>query len=393
MTTAPDFDRIIDRRGSGCAKWDAMEKFSGVPADGGLAMWVADMDFRPPQAVLDRGREMMDHGFFGYSSGDAKLFDAAAWWMQERHGWAADPAHMFVTTGIVNAVALCLDTFTKPGDGIVLTTPVYHAFAKTILGADRRVVECPMPMQDGIYVPDFEAWDAQMDGSAKAIILCSPHNPGGRVWTRAELEGIAAFAERHDLLLISDEIHHDLILPGQKHIPMALIEAARERLVTLAAPSKTFNLAGLHTGCVIIEDDDLRERFAKRKEALRVASNVFGVEFATAAYSPEGAAWVDALTTYLDGNRKLFDAGINGIPGLVSMPMQATYLSWVDFNGIGMEQDEIARRVAEDAKIATNAGPTFGTGGEGFMRFNIGMPRSLVEDAVERMQKAFADLQ
>lgn len=393
MTTPPNFDEIIDRRGTGCAKWDAMEKLYGVSPDEGLAMWVADMDFRPPQCVLDRGRALLDMGVYGYTTGDGGLYDAVSWWMGERHGWTVAPEAMFTTTGIVNAVALCLETFTAPGDGIVLFTPVYHAFAKTILGADRKVVECQMPLVDGIYTMDFDAWDAQMTGSEKMIILCSPHNPGGRVWTREELEGIAAFAKRHDMLLVSDEIHHDLIMPGQKHIPMALIEECKDRLITLAAPSKTFNLAGLHTGCVIIEDDDLRARFAKRKEALRVSSNLFGVEFATAAYSPDGAAWVDALTSYLEGNRKVFDDGINAIPGVTSMPLQATYLSWVDFAGTGMTLDEIKDRVYGTAKIAANEGPAFGTGGESFIRFNIGMPRAKIEEAVERMANAFADLQ
>ena len=393
MTTPPNFDEIIDRRGSGCGKWDAMEKLYGVSADDGLAMWVADMDFRPPQVVLDRGQAMMDHGVFGYTTGDGGLFEALSWWLKERHGWTVSPEAMFTTTGIVNAVALCLDTYTAPGDGIVLFTPIYHAFAKTILGADRTVVECEMPMVDGMYTFDFDAWDVQMTGSEKMIILCSPHNPGGRVWTRAELEGVAAFAKRHDLLVVSDEIHHDLIMPGETHIPMALIEGVTDRLITLAAPSKTFNLAGLHTGCTIIEDDDLRARFAKRKEALRVSSNVFGVEFATAAYSPEGAAWVDALTAYLDGNRKVFDAGINAIPGLTSMPLQATYLSWVGFEGTGMSPEEFQQRVYKTAKIAANQGPAFGKGGDSFLRFNIGMPRAQISDAVERMAQAFSDLQ
>lgn len=393
MTTPPNFDEIIDRRGTGCAKWDAMEKLYGVSPDEGLAMWVADMDFRPPQCVLDRGRALLDHAVFGYTTGDGGFYDAVSWWMGERHGWTVAPDTMFTTTGIVNAVALCLETYTAPGDGIVLFTPVYHAFAKTILGADRKVVECQMPLVDGIYTMDFDAWDAQMTGSEKMIILCSPHNPGGRVWTREELEGIAAFAKRHDMLLVSDEIHHDLIMPGQKHIPMALIEGVTDRLITLAAPSKTFNLAGLHTGCVIIEDDDLRARFARRKDALRVSSNLFGVEFATAAYSPDGAAWVDALTSYLEGNRKVFDDGINAIPGVTSMPLQATYLSWVDFAGTGMTLDEIKQRVYGTARIAANEGPAFGTGGESFIRFNIGMPRAKIEEAVERMTNAFADLQ
>ncbi|WP_428926690.1 MalY/PatB family protein [Marinibacterium sp. SX1] len=393
MTTDPDFDAVIDRRGTGCAKWDAMDKLYGVSPDEGLSMWVADMDFRPPQVVLDRGRALLDDGIFGYTTGDAGFHQAVSWWMENRHGWTVAPETMFTTTGIVNAVALCLDTFTRPGDGIVLFTPVYHAFAKTILGADRRVVECEMPIVDGLYTLDFDAWDAQMDGSETALILCSPHNPGGRVWTRAELEGIAAFARRHDLLLISDEIHHDLVMPGQQHVPTALIDGVTDRLVTLAAPSKTFNLAGLHTGCVIIEDEALRAKFASRKEALRVASNVFGVEFATAAYSPAGAEWVEALVRYLDGNRQVFDAGINAIPGLRSMPLQATYLSWVDFAGTGMSPEEAQQRVYKGARIAANEGHTFGKGGDSFLRFNIGMPRSQIEKAVERMAAAFEDLQ
>lgn len=393
MTTTPNFDEIIDRRGTDCAKWDAMEKIYGVSPDDGLSMWVADTDFRSPQVVLDHGRAMLDHGVFGYTTGHGRLFDAAAWWMKTRHNWQADPDHMFVTTGIVNAVALCLDAYTQPGDGVVLFTPVYHAFAKTILGADRKVVECEMPIVDGIYTLDFDTWDAQMTGDERMVILCSPHNPGGRVWTKAELEGVAAFAKRHDLILVSDEIHHDLVMPGKTHIPMALIDGVLDRLVMLAAPSKTFNLAGLHCGLTIIPDDALRAPFAKRMEALRVASNVFGVEFATVAYSQAGAEWVDALMAYLDGNRQVFDDGINAIPGLNSMPLEATYLSWVDFSGTGMEQAEFSERVAAQAGIAANAGPTFGKGGDSWLRFNIGMPRARIQEAVTRMAKAFGDLQ
>ncbi|MEM8730508.1 MAG: PatB family C-S lyase [Pseudomonadota bacterium] len=393
MAQHPDFDKIIDRRGSHCGKWDAMERLYGVSPDDGLAMWVADMDFPAPDVVLERGREMLEHGFFGYTTGDSRLHEAVAWWMQTRHGCPLDPGHVFVTTGLVNAISLCLDTYSRPGDGVVLFTPVYHAFAKAIRAADRVVVECEMEIQDGVYHLDFEAWDAQLDGSETVLILCSPHNPGGRIWTRGELEAIAAFAARHDLLLISDEIHHDLVMPGATHIPMPRIEEARARLVTLVAPSKTFNLAGLHTGCVVIEDDALRRRFAKRMENLRVASNVFGVEFATAAYSPEGAAWVDALARYLDTNRQIFDAGINAIPGLTSMPMQATYLSWVDFRSTGMTQQEISTRLSKDARIAANQGPTFGKGGEGFVRFNLGTQRARVEEAVLRISDAFSDLQ
>jgi cystathionine beta-lyase len=225
------------------------------------------------------------------------------------------------------------------------------------------------------------------------LILCSPHNPGGRVWTRAELEGVAAFARRHDLILVSDEIHHDLLMPGQRHIPMAHIDGIADRLVMMTATTKTFNIAGGHTGNVIIHDEALHARFAARMAALGISPNSFGLVMAEAAYSPEGAAWVDALCAYLDGNRALFDAGVNAIPGLRSMPLEATYLAWVDFAGTGMDRAEFTRRVEREARICVNHGPTFGTGGESFLRFNIATPRARVAEAVARLQAAFADLQ
>jgi cystathionine beta-lyase len=225
------------------------------------------------------------------------------------------------------------------------------------------------------------------------LILCSPHNPGGRVWTRAELEAVADFAKRHDLLIVSDEIHADLLMPGQKHTPMALIEGIADRLVMMTAGTKTFNIAGAHVGNVIIADETLRARFAARMMALGMSPNSFGLHMITAAYSPAGAAWVDDLCAYLAENARVFDAGINAIPGLRSMPLESTYLAWVDFSGTGMTRDEFTARVEREAKIATNHGPTFGQGGDSFLRFNIAAPRSVVEDAVARMQKAFGDLQ
>ena len=239
---------------------------------------------------------------------------------------------------------------------------------------------------------DFDAYDAAMTGNESMVILCSPHNPGGRVWTKAELEGVAAFAKRHDLILVSDEIHHDLTF-GAQHTPMAHIEGVMDRLVMMTATTKTFNIAGSHTGNVIIPDPDLRQRFGQRMAALGISPNSFGLFMATAAYTPEGAAWVDDLCTYLDGNRKLFDEAINAIPGLRSMPLEATYLSWVDFAGTGMEPSDFTSRVEKDAKIAVNHGPTFGKGGESFLRFNIATQRSRVAEAASRLAEAFADLQ
>ncbi len=389
-----DFDQVIDRRNTNSNKWDKMERLYGVSADDGLAMWVADMDFRSADCIVRAAREIADFGVFGYMDDEAPYRAAICWWMQNRHGWTIDPDWIFTTTGLVNAVGLCLDTYTKPGDGVVIFTPVYHAFARTITAAGRRVAECPLVNTAGRYEMDFDAYDAQMTGGETMLILCSPHNPGGRVWTRAELQGLADFAKRHDLMIVSDEIHHDLVFAGSQHIPMPLVDTGIiDRLIMLTAPSKTFNVAGNHTGNVIIQDPDLRARFKARMSALSLAGNTFGTAMTTAAYSPEGAVWVDAVVAYLDENRKLLDAGLNAIPGVTSMAMEATYLAWVDFAGTGMSAEEFTRRVNENAKIAVNLGPSFGTGGETFLRFNFGTRRALVQEAVERMQAAFDDLQ
>ncbi|MFV2053985.1 MalY/PatB family protein [Aliiroseovarius sp. YM-037] len=388
------FDEIIDRRGHLSSKWDAMEKAYGVSPEDGLAMWVADMDFRSGDFIQRAVRDMLDHGVYGYIGDYRPYNNAIQWWMKNRHGWDIDTAAILTTHGIVNGIGLGLQAFTQPGDGIVLFTPVYHAFARVIEAAGRRVVECPLILTDGRYKMDFDAYDAQMTGGEKVVILCSPHNPGGRVWSEEELRAVADFCKRHDLLLFSDEIHHDIVYPGATHIPIPVAAPdIIDRLVMFTAPSKTFNTAGTHTGNVIIQDDVLRKTFAGMMAGIGVSPNNFGVAMTTAAYTPEGAEWVDALVAYLDGNRQVFDEGIAKIPGLSSMEMQATYLSWVDFAGTGMPTEEYKRRVNKDARIAVNYGSTFGLGGETFLRFNIGMSRAQVKEAVERLQNAFADLQ
>ncbi|MGV8988622.1 MAG: MalY/PatB family protein [Cypionkella sp.] len=387
------FDTIINRLGTHSVKWDAMEPMFGVPAKDGLAMWVADMDFRPPACVQQALEAMLAQGIYGYFGDDAAYLESIRWWMQTRHGWAVDTSHIFTTHGLVNGTALCIDAFTQPGEGVILTTPVYHAFARVIKAADRTVVECPLKIENGLQVMDFAAWDAQMTGAEKLFILCSPHNPGGRVWTVAELQGVADFCKRHDLILISDEIHHDLVLPGHKHHVMANLAGIEDRLVMMTATTKTFNIAGAHTGNVIIADPALRKRFANTMMKMGISPNSFGMHMATAAYSPEGAAWVDSLTQYLDTNRRTFDAGVAAIPGLTSAPLQATYLAWVDFTGTGMAAEEFTARVEKGARIATNHGVAFGKGGESFLRFNLAMPHAQIVEAVNRLTEAFKDLQ
>jgi len=393
MSSPINFDEDINRIGTHSVKWDMMEKIYGVPADQGISMWVADMDFRPPAAVQKALQGMLDHGIYGYYGDDASYKDAIRWWMKTRHGWEVDAGAIFTTHGLVHGTAMCVDAYTQPGDGVVLFTPVYHAFARVIAAAGREVVEMPLVNNAGRYEYDFDAYDAAMTGKEKMVILCSPHNPGGRVWTREELEGVAAFAKRHDLVLVADEIHHDLVMPGNTHIPMATLPGIEDRLVMMTATTKTFNMAGSHVGNVIIHDDVLRAKFAGRMAAMGISANSFGLFMAEAAYSPEGADWVDQLVQYIDGNRRLFDEGINAIPGLGSMGLQATYLAWVDFTNTGMGREEFTKRTEQEARIAANHGPTFGLGGDSFLRFNLATPRARVAQAVERMQAAFGDLQ
>ncbi|WP_136645592.1 MalY/PatB family protein [Tabrizicola sp. YIM 78059] len=388
------FDTPIDRTGSHCVKWDMMPALYGLAPDEGLAMWVADMEFRPPACVQQALERMLAHGVYGYFGDDRAYLEAIRWWMAYRHGWDVAPEWIFTTHGLVNGTALCIHSFTRPGDGIILMTPVYHAFSRIIKAAGREVVECPLALAEGKAQLDIPAWEAQLTGRERMVILCSPHNPGGRVWSGDELRAVADFCQRHDLILVSDEIHHDLVYPGHTHTVMAkAAPGIADRLVMMTATTKTFNIAGAHIGNVIIADPKLRKTFANTINAMGISPNSFGMHMATAAYSPEGAAWVDDLMRYLDGNRRLFDEGIATIPGLRSTPLEATYLAWVDFSGTGMAAADFIARVEKQAKIATNHGESFGKGGASFLRFNLACPRAQVAEAIRRLQRAFADLQ
>ena len=384
-----DFDEIIERRGTHSMKWDMLEPLFGISADDAIPMWVADMDFRPPEAARRAIEQMLDNGVFGYYGDDRSCREAIMWWMRSRHGWEIQPDWIFTAHGLVNGTALCVDTFSDPGDGIVLFTPVYHAFARVIRAAGRNVVECQLDISGNRYCFDFDRYSSQMTGREKIAILCSPHNPGGTVWTREELRGVADFCVRHDLVLVSDEIHHDLVLPGHKHTVMHLVAPdVEDRLIVMTATTKTFNLAGSHTGNLIIPDNNLRSRFAQRMAGLGISPNSFGMFLAEAVYSPGGAEWVDRLMEYIDGNRALFDASMDRI-GADSMPLEGTYLAWVDFSPTGLPEAEVEHRIKFAAGIAVNSGPSFGSGGEGFNRFNLALPRSRLKVALQRLEHAF----
>jgi len=389
------FDTMIDRRGTDSSKWDLMEPAFGVPAEDGLAMWIADMDFAAPSFLQDAVREMLEAGDYGYFCGLEKFTGAIQWWMKERHGWSVDTDAMFTTYGLGNGIAITLQALTAPGDEVITFTPVYHEFSNKIRKTGRVLKELPLVQdEDGLYRMDFDHYETLLSGHERMMIFCSPHNPAGRVWTAEELSAVAAFCIKHDLLLISDEVHMDLTYAGHKHLPMAVAAPeVTDRLVMTTSASKTFNIAGGRTGTVSIPCPTLRARYKTFFRGLDMQPNLLGVRLTRAAYSPAGAAWVDQLTAYLEGNYQLFKAGVDAIPGLTVMPMQGTYLSWVDFSGTGMGRAEFSTRVAQNARIAATPGHTLGTGGETFLRFNLGTQRARVEEAVSRLQDAFGDLQ
>jgi len=387
-----NFDAVINRRGTNSSKWDNMEKLYGVSNKTGISMWVADMDFYPPSCIQKAVKAYTDHGVYGYYGDDSAYREAICWWQKNRHDWSIDPDWIFSSHGLVNGTALCIDTFTKQNEGIVLFTPIYHSFFKIMKASNRPVTQCPLLEIDGRYRLNFGLYDSLMTGGEKLLILCSPHNPGGRVWRHDELREIVNFAKRHDLIIISDEIHQDIVLPGNKHTPLALIDKDIEsRLIMMNAPTKTFNIAGSHNGNIIIPDPKLRATFQNKMLALGISPNSFGVIMTQAGYCSEGAAWVDSLILYLDENRRLFEEAMNSIPGITAMPLEATYLSWINFKETGLSKDEVLKRVYQDAQIAANDGDTFGLGGNSHLRFNLATQRSNINKAIDRLSKSFCD--
>ncbi|MGB1311716.1 MAG: MalY/PatB family protein [Leucothrix sp.] len=391
MDTAPNFDEKINRIGTHSLKWDMLESFYGMKPEESLSMWVADMDFKPPQSVNDALQAAIDHGIHGYFGDDSAHHQAIIQWMQKRHQWTVEADWISTVHGLVQGTAICVQAFTQPDEGVILFTPVYHAFAKIIKANNRQVVESPLKLENGQYTMDLGTLAGELKGHEKMMILCSPHNPGGRVWSIDELKQVAAFCQTHNLILVSDEIHHDLVYPPAKHTVMA--NAAPEiipQLAMLTATTKTFNIAGGLSGNVIIQDKALRQRFLQAYLASGTSANRYGVLMATAAYQ-EGAEWLDQLVSYLDNNRRLFDEGVRDLAGLTSMPMQATYLAWVNFEKTGLSTAQVIERVQKQAGIATNHGAMFGSGGEGYLRFNLACQRDVVEQAIERLCRVFAD--
>ena len=388
-----NFDAVINRVGTQSSKWDTMQAKYGVSPETGIAMWVADMDFTPPPAVNDVVRDAAIHGVHGYFGDDTDYRKALTSWMQRRHDWHVQPNWIINAHGLCNAIGICLQALSSAGDSVIIFSPVYHAFARIIKANGRQVLESPLVVRDGRYHMDLEQLEAQLTGNEKILLFCSPHNPGGRVWGKQELIALAAFCDKHDLLLISDEVHNDLVFAPAEHAVLArAVPDISQRLVTLVATTKTFNLAGTMIGSMVTADDNLRQKISHVAAAYGTSFNRLGMMMTETAWRT-GDAWLDALLPYLAENRRIFEEGVNQIAGVKAMSLDATYLCWVDFSDTGMDRAEFIQRVQNDAEIAANHGASFGHGGESFLRFNIACRRAIVDEAVTRLQRAFADLQ
>lgn len=389
-----DFDRIIERRGTHSSKWDSIERVSGIKSPDAIPMWVADMDFASPPGVTAALTAEVRRAIHGYYADTGSWAAALVDWMARRHGLRLDPGWVSPTPGIVSGLGLILQAACEPGDEVVVFAPVYHAFRKIILASGRRILNARLVEVAGRYTMDLDALRGEMTPRTKVVFFCSPHNPGGTVWSVDEIRALGAFCAGHGLILVSDEIHCDLVFAGAEHTPtMSAAPEIADRLITCVAATKTFNLAGAHVGACITSNLDLKRRLDARIAASGLGSyNRFGM-IATEAAWRTGEQWLDALLPYLAKSRDLFEARIQAAaPGARAMRLAGTYLAWVDFSGTDLAPEVVAARVNNRARICASPGKQFGPGGETWLRFNFAMPRPILEEALARLDDAFEDL-
>ncbi|NNE89254.1 MAG: pyridoxal phosphate-dependent aminotransferase [Silicimonas sp.] len=388
-----DFDTQRDLRGTHSSKYDGLKRVFGTDDPDVIPMWVADMDFRAAPAIVDALQAEVDMGVYGYFTDPSAVNTAFATWMRERHGWDFDPSWTRYTHGVISGYGDVIAAFSEPGDGVIVFAPVYHAFYRQIQAMGREVLERPLVQRDGCFHMDLDALAASLTGREKIVTFCSPHNPGGRIWSAEEIRALADFCKVHDLVLISDEIHMDLCFPGAKFVPTAVAAPeCKDRLVVLTAASKGFNIAGAETGILVAPDATRRKELDRTMLDRESSPSRFGMAMITAAFS-EGGEWSDAVRDYIAENFRLFADRIDALPGVSVMDMQATYLVWVDFSALGMSDAELLKRLIEVAKVAPSPGPSFGTGGEGHLRFNVALPRPALLEALDRIEAAFTDIQ
>jgi cysteine-S-conjugate beta-lyase len=369
-----------------------MKKLTGY--DDLIPLWVADMDFAVVPEVVEALKERAAHPIFGYTTPTEGYHQGLINWMDKRHGWkGVEKDWILWTPGVVAGFSIAIQAFSQPGDKVVIQPPVYYPFKNQILATGRQIIENPLKNVDGYYEMDFEDLAEKIDDRTKMIILCSPHNPIGRVWTREDLKKLAEICMEKDILIVSDEIHNDLILGDIKHTPTAIVsEDAMQRTITLVAPSKTFNLAGLTNANAIIPNKKLRDDFQAVVRKGSGHTNIFGMIAQDAAYN-NGEAWLEELLEYLRGNLKYLDEFLaEKLPGFKLYPLEGTYLAWVDCSFLGMTDKELSDFMLQKAKLWLDDGTLFGTGGSMFMRINLACPKSTLKQALENLKKAVNEL-
>ena len=385
MSSGYCLDDIIDRRNTNSIKWDECDEQL-------LPMWVADMDFRVPPAVLAHMREALDHGIFGYTSIPEKTWEAVAAWTSDRYAWPTEPRWMSYTPGVITGLNIAIQAFTRPGHGIVIQPPVYPPFHNSVISNGRDLRFNPLiEDEQGRFHFDIDHLRSLIDKETRMLVLCNPHNPVGRAWSREELECIAEITLERDLLVFSDEIHADLLLGTMHHVPFASLgPEVAARTITGIAPSKTFNIAGLKASVIITVAEDLRAAFDAAQERTfgLYHANTFAVAGMHAAYT-EGAPWLDAVLTYLRDNRdEALRFLADNLPRIRSTSPEATFLLWLDFAETGYSHEESSRILREEAYLQLNDGRSFGPGGENRFRLNFGCPRATLVTGLKRLAAA-----
>lgn len=378
-----DFDEIVDRRGTGSYKWDTPSKGDILP------MWVADMDFRTAPCVIDALRRRVEHGVFGYTKVGDDYYDALTGWFSRRHGWNIDRGDVIYTSGVVPAISAVIKGLTRPGDKVIVQTPVYNCFFSSIRNNGCVISENPLIYNtDGGYAIDFDGLErCAADPAATMLLLCNPHNPAGRVWTRDELRHIGDICLRHNVIVVSDEIHCELTFPGFEYTPYATLgDDIAARCVCCNSPSKAFNTAGLQIANIVCRDADMLRRIDRAINDNEVCDvNPFGVVGLVAAYN-EGEEWLRQLVEYLYGNYRLASGRLAScLPGYTVTPMEGTYLLWLNVSASGLDGEEFARRLEEQARVMVSPGIIYGAAGASFIRINLAAPRSVVADGIDRI--------
>ncbi|WP_310550071.1 MalY/PatB family protein [Paenibacillus glufosinatiresistens] len=385
-----DFDRVVNRLGTHSYKWDQMEKLYGSKEI--LPLWVADMDFESPPAVKEAIVRRAELGIYGYSFGEEGYLDAIVDWQSRRHGWDVSKSWIAQSPGIVTTLSLAVELFSEPGADVILQSPVYYPFFDVIRMNGRRVADNPLVIRNGRYEMDYGHLESLMQGGAKLLLLCSPHNPGGRVWEREELLRVGELCRLYGVTVVSDEIHADLALPGHTHIPFASLspEIADLTLTALAA-TKTFNLPGLQSSYAIASNPELRRTFETRIKTLSIHMfNHFAQDAVEAAYR-EGGEWLEQLLAYISANLDFAAAYLEEhLPQVKVMKPEASYLLWTDCRELGLDIAGLKQLMYREAGVAFNEGSIYGASGEGWLRINVACPRSILEQALERFCAAAA---